>query len=56
MINYENAWNELKQWVKKEQEDMLTNPDRIQMYESGISCQTMYIKDKMNELEHQGVN
>ena len=50
---YQQMWVDLKGWVKKEQEDMLTNPHRTELYYTGIACQTSYIQDKMEELEKE---
>jgi len=55
-MNYEHSWSELKKWVEQERADMLTNPNRTDRYYSGISCQTSYIKGKMDELEQEGAN
>jgi len=55
-MDYKKAWEDLKKWVEKEREDMLTNPNRTDWYESGIACQTAYIKGKMDELMKQGEN
>jgi hypothetical protein len=50
---YRTMWLKLKEWVKKEEVDMLTDPHRTELYYSGIACQTSYIKGKIEELEKE---